>query len=70
MKSTQQSPPILGIALAAGAGLAAYAWRRKVTGKPVLPSLTSAIAVATSAATALRGLLAHRSDGRLTIEEK
>lgn len=70
MKTTHQSPPILGIALAAGAGLAAYAWRRKVTGKPVLPSLTSAIAVATSAATALKEVFGHTSDGRLTIEEK
>lgn len=49
--TTNPSTPhrMTGLLLALGAGVAAYAWRRKVTGKPVLPSLAAAVAVATGA---------------------
>lgn len=45
-----------GFVLALGAGIATYAWRRKVTKRPVLHSLASAIAIATGTGTTIGGL--------------
>lgn len=64
---------IAGILLAIGAGVAAYAWKRKVTGRPVLLSLASAVAAATGASSAVRRFLLNSdadratADGRLAV---
>lgn len=75
MNKTTDNPThrTLGLLFAVGAGIATYAWRRKVAGKPVLPSLSSAIAIAASAGTALHRFLPNartEEDGRLAAEIK
>lgn len=62
-----------GFLLALGAGVAAYAWKRKVIGRPVLLSLASAVMAATGASSAIRGFLLNSNadrvsaDGRLAV---
>lgn len=62
-----------GLLLALGAGVAAYAWKRKVIGRPVLLSLASAVMAATGASSAVRRFLLNSNadrvpaDGRLAV---
>lgn len=61
-----------GFLLALGAGVAAYAWKRKVIGRPVLLSLASAVMAATGTRSAVRRFLLNSNanpvcvDGRLS----
>jgi hypothetical protein len=63
----------IGLIFALGAGIVAYAWRRKVVGKSMLPAIASAIAIASSAGAALQRFLPSskaENDGRLAPEDK
>lgn len=69
---TSTTQRTIGLIFAVGAGIAAYAWRRKVAGKSVLPAIASSIAIASSAMAAIRRLLPNAkapNDGRLATED-